>query len=52
MEDQPYSLQEFLGDGTFSTHIVLRGSYLPNTVRCEADNFNRSQSIRKAAEPT
>ena len=42
MEDQPYSLQEFLGDGTFSTHIVLRGTYLPNTVRCEADNFNRS----------
>ena len=42
VEDQPYDLRSYLGNGTFGKHLVLRGTYLPNTVRCEGDNYRRA----------
>ncbi len=40
-------LESFPG---FESHIVLRGTYLPNTVRCTADNPYRPQSYRSHDE--
>ena len=41
MEDQPFSLRLFLDNGAFAKHIVLRGTYLPDTVRCEGKSYTR-----------
>ena len=38
--DEPYSVQHFLnGAGDFVPHIVVRGTYLPGTVRCAPTDF-------------
>ena len=41
MEDQPFGLRLLLGNGAFAKHIVLRGTYLPDTVRCEGKSYTR-----------
>ena len=43
--DAPLSVRDFLdgfGTSVASTHIVVRATYLPNTVRCEPTSVNRS----------
>ena len=44
--DKPWTIRQFL-DGsaiTFIPHIVLRGTYIPGTVRCTSGNPNRTPS--------
>ena len=44
--DEPWPIREYLdsGDGLLRTgHIVVRGQYIPGTVRCETRNIDRAQ---------
>lgn len=47
--DVPYGMDEFLtswtGTGMFDGHIVVRATYLPNTIRCEPVFYDRSHNF-------
>ena len=51
LSDPPYLVSDLLGlpgSSVFTTHVVLRGTYLPGTVRCTSGNRNRWPSYSDA----